>query len=54
MPELVIAQEDGISVGVNKNDKELLDKINETLQQLIDSGEIDTLIQEAITKANEN
>lgn len=54
MPELVIAKEDGISVGVNKDDPELLDKINKTLQGLIDNGEIDTLVEEAITNANEN
>lgn len=54
MPELVIAKEDGISVGVNKNDDSLLDKINETLQKLIDSGEIDILIEEATKAANAN
>lgn len=54
MPELVLAKEEGISVGVNKNDNDLLDKINETLQELIDNGEIDILIEEATKAANEN
>ena len=48
MPELVLEKEEGISVGVNKNQEALLDQINKTLQELIDSGEIDILIEDAI------
>lgn len=47
MPELVLEKEDGVSVGINKKDNTLLEKIDEILQDLIDSGEVDTLIEEA-------
>ena len=53
MPELVLEKEEGISVGVNKDQQALLDAINESLQKLIDSGEIDILIENA-TKAVSN
>lgn len=51
--DIVLAIEDGVSVGINKNDQELLKKIDEILQDLIHSGKIDTLIQDATEAANE-
>lgn len=53
MADIVLAKEDGVSVGINKKDDELLEKINEILQKLIDSGEVDTLIEEATKAADE-
>ena len=47
MPEIVLAQEDGVAVAVNKGNEELVAHVNSVLQKLIDDGEIDKLIKEA-------
>lgn len=47
MPEIVLAQEDGVAVAVNKGNEEFVTHINSVLQKLIDDGEVDKLIKEA-------
>ncbi len=54
MPEVILGQEDGISVAVNKGNSELLKAINETLEKLIKDGSIDKFVQDASALAEEN
>lgn len=55
MPEVILGQEDGISVAVNKgNSDNLLKAINETLEKLIKDGSIDKFVQNASALAEEN
>lgn len=55
MPEVILGQEDGISVAVNKgNSDNLLKAINETLEKLIKDGSIDKFVQDASALAEEN
>lgn len=45
--EMVIAQEDGVSVAVNKANEDFLEIIDELLVELIDDGTLEKLITEA-------
>ncbi|MBU5256600.1 transporter substrate-binding domain-containing protein [Tissierella praeacuta] len=54
MPEVMLGQEDGVSVAVNKDSQDLLKSINETLDRLINNGSIDKFIQDASALADEN
>lgn len=47
MADMIIAQEKGVSVAVNKGNKEFLELIDEVLQGLIDDGTLEKLITEA-------
>lgn len=51
MPEVILGQEDGITVGVNKGNTDLLEAINKTLEKLINDGAIDKLVQDATALA---
>ena len=51
MPEVILGQEDGITVGVNKGNADLLLSINKTLEKLINDGAINKLVQEATALA---
>lgn len=54
MPEVILGQEDGISVAVNKGNSDLLELINGTLDKLLKDGSIDKFIQDASALADEN
>ena len=47
MAEMIIAQEDGVSVAINKGNEDFLEVIDELLQELIDDGTLEELIREA-------
>lgn len=47
VPEIILGQEDGVSVAVNKGQTGLIEEINKTLDRLIKDGSIDKFVQEA-------
>ena len=53
VPEIILGQEDGISVGVKKGQSDLVEAINSTLKKLIEDGSIDRLVQEATELADQ-
>lgn len=53
MAEISLGKEDGVSVAINKGNEELLAKLDEILQKLIDDGTINELIAEATKLAEE-
>lgn len=45
---------DGCAVAVPKGEEDLVEKINETIQRLVDSGEMDAYVEEACEQAANN
>lgn len=54
MPEVILGEESGVSVAINKGKPDLLESINGTLDKLIKDGSIDKLIQEATELADQD
>lgn len=53
MPEVILGQEDGVAVAINKGNEDLLEAINITLDKLIKEGKIDKFIQDASALADQ-
>src|SRR6056297_4207609 len=53
VPEISFGTEEGVAAAVNKGNSELLAELNKTLENLIETGTLDTFISEAILLADE-
>jgi polar amino acid transport system substrate-binding protein len=53
VPEISFGTEEGVAAAVNKGNAELLAELNKTLENLIETGELDTFISEATLLADE-
>jgi len=53
VPEISFGTEEGVAAAINKGNAELLAELNKTLENLIETGELDTFISEATLLADE-
>ncbi|WFA09154.1 transporter substrate-binding domain-containing protein [Tissierella sp. Yu-01] len=53
LAEVDLGKEDGVSVAVNKGNEDLLEVINEVIEEIVNDGTIDRLINEATILAEE-
>ncbi|MDW7667678.1 MAG: transporter substrate-binding domain-containing protein [Bacillota bacterium] len=53
VPEISFGTEEGVAAAVNKGNTVLLAELNKTLEELIETGELDTFISEATLLADE-
>jgi polar amino acid transport system substrate-binding protein len=53
LAEVDLGKEDGVSVAVNKGNEDLLEVINEVIEEIVNDGTVDRLINEATILAEE-